>query len=59
MEGNETVTHLRVMTHKPIAAQGGLDFVESLVLLLFNIGFQGWDNAPSVLRNLQKFYSKT
>lgn len=53
------MTHLRTITRRPEPAQGGLDFIESIILLVYTVAFQGWDNFPSIIRNLQKFYSKT
>lgn len=53
------MTHLRTISRRPAPAQGGLDLVESVILLVFTVAFQGWDNFSSVIRNLQKYYSKT
>jgi len=38
---------------------GDLDPAETIVILLLSAFFQDWLNFPTVIQNLQKFYSKT
>ena len=38
---------------------GNLSPAESLVILLLTVFFSSWDNFPTVIQNLRKFYSKT
>jgi hypothetical protein len=51
--------HIQPVTAMPRPAQGVTTPVEGAILLLITIFFQDWDNFQQVLRNLQKFYSKT
>ena len=59
--------HCRCITQKPHVAQlggiggggGNTSLVESVILTLLTVFFQGWDNFQEVITNLQKFYSKT
>jgi hypothetical protein len=57
------VKHLNPISRTPSPAQifggGGIDAIESLVLILFTVAFQGWDNFPAVIQNLQKYFAKT
>ena len=51
--------HVRPLSlaHKP--APGDTTLLEQLILAIFGIYFQQWDNFQPVFSNLQKFYSKT
>lgn len=55
--------HLRTLTKIPAPAQfsdpsTGIDGLEQIILLLFSVFFNDWDNFSSVYQNLQKFYRK-
>lgn len=56
---NHAMKHIQPVTAMPRPAQGVTTPVEGAILLLVTIFFQDWDNFQQVLRNLQKFYSKT
>lgn len=49
--------HVRPMSQMPLEAQ---DFpgVETAIVVVLTVLFQGWDNFPSVIQNLQKFFAK-
>lgn len=49
--------HIKPLSRTPEIGQ--LDGTESLILFIFTIFFNGFDNFRSVLTNLQKFFSKT
>jgi len=58
------VRHLTAISRTPSLAISnftgrGISGLESLILILLTLEFQGWDNFSSVIRNLEKFYSKT
>ncbi|MBI2425760.1 MAG: hypothetical protein HYV27_23245 [Candidatus Hydrogenedentes bacterium] len=49
--------HLKSVSRTPVPAQ--TDAGESLIITLFSILFQDWDNFPQVIQDLSKFFSKT
>jgi hypothetical protein len=57
--------HIGRISRMPARAQfdggstGDLEPAEQLVILLFAAFFQDWINLPTVVQNLQKYYSKT
>lgn len=51
------VMHLKSVSRTPVPAQ--TDAGESLIITLFSILFQDWDNFPQVIQDLSKFFSKT
>jgi len=51
------VKHVHPISRIPSKAQG-VDFVESLVLIIFTVLFQDFDNFPSIIQSLQKTFSK-
>lgn len=51
--------HVQPITSVPLKAQGVTTPIESVILLLFTIFFSTYENFPSVIQNLQKFYAKT
>lgn len=54
------MTHLRMISQKPhIAQEGRIDPIESIILVLLSVFFGTYDNFPTVIQNLQKFYRKT
>ncbi|MBI2432240.1 MAG: hypothetical protein HYV26_05160 [Candidatus Hydrogenedentes bacterium] len=54
------MTHIRPISRPPLLAQEGqLTPAETVILLLLTVIFQDWDNFAVVIRNLEKFYSKT
>lgn len=54
------MTHLRIISRHPQAAQEGVTSpLESFILLFLSIFFSGWTNAATVISNLADFYAKT
>ncbi|HOD52795.1 MAG TPA: hypothetical protein PLM14_14520 [Candidatus Hydrogenedentes bacterium] len=57
--------HIGRISRMPVRAaiggndMGDLDPAETIVILLLSAFFQDWLNFPTVIQNLQKFYSKT
>ncbi len=56
--------HIRGISRQPQMAQSGLldsgmTPLETLIIFVLTAAFQDWDNFPSVIQNLQKFYQKT
>ena len=51
------MAHIKTISRRPDLAQ--TDPIESIILLLLSVFFPEWDNFPTVIQNLQKFYSKT
>lgn len=41
------------------AQQGRTTPLESLILLIFGVYFATWDNGPTVIQNLSKYFAKT
>lgn len=65
-ERAQAVRHVTTISRTPsLAISGitggntrGINGLESIILILLTVTFQGWDNFPSVIRNLEKYYSK-
>ena len=53
------MTHLKTISRRPGLAQGQTTAIETLVITLLSVFFQGWDNFSSVIQNLSKYYAKT
>lgn len=53
------MAHLRNISRSPSPAQQGTSIVETAIIFLLTIFFQDWDNYPTVVQNLQKYFSKT
>jgi len=52
--------HIHVISRASIFnGTGGLDPIESVIILLMSVFFNSWDNFSSVVQNLQKYYRKT
>ncbi|MFO7975428.1 MAG: hypothetical protein R6V12_12430 [Candidatus Hydrogenedentota bacterium] len=57
--------HIGRISRMPARAQFGgdstseLEPAEQVVILLLSAFFQDWINFPTVIQNLQKYYSKT
>lgn len=52
--------HTRAITRAPHMGQvGGTSALESIIILLVTVFFRDWDNFPTVIQNLSKFYAKT
>jgi len=51
--------HVRTITRGPAPAQGQVDPLETIIMLLLQVFFQDWDNFGTVIQNLRKYYSKT
>jgi len=55
--------HINVVSRAQIPGIGGnygnMDLMETAIILLLTVFFNGWDNFNSVITNLSKFYRKT
>lgn len=51
--------HIHAISRTASPPRAELSAVETIVLYLFTIFFSTWDNFTTVIRNLQKYYSKT
>jgi hypothetical protein len=51
--------HIAPISQRPVAAQDPIsEALQGIVLLLFTALFSDWDNFPSVIQNLRKYYGK-
>ncbi len=51
--------HIRTISRRPGLAQGQTTAIETIIITLLSVFFQGWDNFAPVIQNLSKFYAKT
>lgn len=53
------MTHLTPISRRPNLAQGQTTVVETIIITLFSVFFQDWDNFAQVIQNLSKYFGKT
>ena len=52
--------HLKCVSRPPRRADNKtLTMLEQIIVIVFSTFFSDWDNASSVVSNLEKYYSKT
>ena len=51
------MTHIHPVSCTPALAQ--VSQLEQMILKVLTVYFNDWDNFPSVIQNLQKYYGKT
>jgi len=51
--------HIHAISRMAAPPRAQVSLVETIILYLLAIFFNTWDNFPSVIQNLQKYYAKT